>query len=949
MNKALMWGFTMEQNKKIIFLFVLVSLFLIANVKAIDWDSIAYYRFDEEAGDYGNIYDELGTYDMVNNKSVNATGKIKYAYDFERTNEQSIFGNFYYELGSNFSVATWIKLESNGIINNIVSQGNSVYPAPFQLQVYNNNKVRFAYGYQTAYTNLYSDMTLNTGTWYYIVATHNGVDGSKIYINGDLNKTGAVDVVNNIGFFFVGTRYDLSNFFDGVIDEISIWNRTLNSTEISELYNSGNGLPYPDTTKPVITVQQPKGLYDINYNDNITLNYTAIDPNLDTCYYSYGSGGIKNINLSTVWLDNGFTNQSDTLDEGNYSVYLSGIPNESNYLEVTTYNAISGFNNITVTFNSSCLSPQIFIEVTDTGLGGRTYDVYCNSIYGVYIDQFSRPGIGTNIKSVTEMRYDSIFNNNSVFVSESNCIPGTPKIEYFNLTDERTLYIYAVDLYGNYNSTSTTWDYTTYQNSITYNNETFEGSTESFILNITTNKTLSEANLIYNGTSYTSTFSFSGNDTIIQNTIIIPEVGTDTNITFYWTLDFSDSSSVNTSMSNQTVKVLSIDNCSSYTNKILNFTLLDEETQEKITDNTTISLAIRILSEDRTTNILNLSAKYEDVNPVTICLNSELLDDTSYSLDAIVKYEAENYSIEYYNIQNYVIEKDTPTNNISLYDLLEEDATEFRFTFRGSDFLVTEGVLVYVLRQYVSEDVFKTVELPKTDSNGQTLLHLVKNDIVYNIRIVNGTSGEILGYFENLIAFCEDITIGKCEINLNAFQVGIPPFDYDAYLGIIISNPGYDNNTRTVSFDFTTTTGTAKTVTLEIIRSDIFGNRTICNNSVTSSAGTITCQIPLGLEDSSALINLYVDGQLVALDHVDFDSVGFGEGGYIVFFFMFISIILMFSSNKNLLLIGIIIGLASGIGLGLINDTMVGIGSGGIFIIVIVIVGLWKINKGRIQ
>jgi len=36
--------------------------------------------------------------------------------------------------------------------------------------------------------------------------------------------------------------------FDGLIDEVGIWSRALNSTEVSELYNSGSGLAYPFTT-----------------------------------------------------------------------------------------------------------------------------------------------------------------------------------------------------------------------------------------------------------------------------------------------------------------------------------------------------------------------------------------------------------------------------------------------------------------------------------------------------------------------------------------------------------------------------------------------------------------------------------------------------------------------------------------------------------------------------
>ena len=36
--------------------------------------------------------------------------------------------------------------------------------------------------------------------------------------------------------------------FDGMMDEIGVWSRALTATEVTELYNSGNGLAYPFST-----------------------------------------------------------------------------------------------------------------------------------------------------------------------------------------------------------------------------------------------------------------------------------------------------------------------------------------------------------------------------------------------------------------------------------------------------------------------------------------------------------------------------------------------------------------------------------------------------------------------------------------------------------------------------------------------------------------------------
>ena len=76
----------------------------------------------------------------------------------------------------------------------------------------------------------------------------------------------------------------------------------------------------------------------------------------------------------------------------------------------------------------------------------------------------------------------------------------------------------------------------------------------------------------------------------------------------------------------------------------------------------------------------------------------------------------------------------TAAQNITLFDLNLSDSTEFQLTFTGDDYLPLEDALIFIDRQYIAENTFKTVELPLTDSNGQTILHLVRNEVIYNIR-----------------------------------------------------------------------------------------------------------------------------------------------------------------------------------------------------------------------
>lgn len=623
--------------------------------------------------------------------------------------------------------------------------------------------------------------------------------------------------------------------FRGWMDEVGIWNESLTSAQITEVYNSHDGLPYEGSYLDFsIALNSPA-------DDYSTINKTV----MFNCTATVGGGfNITNISL--------YHNGTGTwaLDQTNSTLRLSN-------------------------------STSIF-----------------------YVDF---------------PNYGSFKWNCYACMDDDTCIYG----------DNRTINLLTFII-----------------NNQTYNKNTIEGSSEDFILNLTVVPELiiTESQFIYNG-NYSSAqrFLVEGDYIIRKIGLIVPNVEAETNKSFNWILNLSDSSAIITDKINQTVSNISINTCATLTNNIINFTLVDEEAQTLLTDNITIETAFNLFSTDRSILIANYSNNFSS-NIVSICLNRELLSNTNYSLDAIVRYEAQDHANEYFNMHNFSLTNLTEFQNITLFDLLSSDSTEFQLTFTGSDFVTVENALVFVMRQYISENVFKTVELPKTDSNGQTLIHLVRNDIVYNIEVTKG--GVVLGSFNNIIAFCEDVSIGNCKINLNAFSTGEPIFDYDESLGITFTGPTFDNSTRVMSFNYLTTDGSTKTVTMEVTRNDIFGNRTLCNSTIESSGGSLVCTVP-DIDDTLIITKVFVEGEEVVKDYTFLDSINFGKAGYFIFFVFMLSFILMFNKSKTTTLIGIFVGFLAGISLGLIEGAVVGIGASGIWLIIVLVLMLWKLNKER--
>ena len=78
---------------------------------------------------------------------------------------------------------------------------------------------------------------INDDSWHYLTGTFNGTE-MRLYVDGVLtanhsNYNG--EIPKSSGSLYIGkshTTYESVNFFNGSIDEIRVWNRSLSSVEI---------------------------------------------------------------------------------------------------------------------------------------------------------------------------------------------------------------------------------------------------------------------------------------------------------------------------------------------------------------------------------------------------------------------------------------------------------------------------------------------------------------------------------------------------------------------------------------------------------------------------------------------------------------------------------------------------------------------------------------------
>ncbi|NLD46665.1 MAG: hypothetical protein GX660_05630, partial [Clostridiaceae bacterium] len=127
----------------------------------------------------------------------------------------------------------------------------AVYQDSFFVNFQGDGNISAAVGGDVGYSEWFSSTKLNNGNWYHVVVVFDKslpVNETKIYINGKLDGVPSEihnsDNTNNFGNrdIYIGSRATDTEFLNGSLDEVMLFNRALSETEILALYNSQSNL-----------------------------------------------------------------------------------------------------------------------------------------------------------------------------------------------------------------------------------------------------------------------------------------------------------------------------------------------------------------------------------------------------------------------------------------------------------------------------------------------------------------------------------------------------------------------------------------------------------------------------------------------------------------------------------------------------------------------------------
>lgn len=339
----------MKSNK--LLLYIALSVLVLPIISALDWSNQLdyYWNFNESSG--SNLSElKSNLYGSMTGNEVWTSGKIGNSFYFDgstyftlsRSSEPLMTSNsnktFSFWYASNYTGNTMIIMSDDG------NSGVYMYLPANKVGIYSV----VGGDYEVSTVSLPANASDNN--FHHVVIVRAGTGYNKVYFDGG-NMVLEADNPRtdlNTGTFVIGRRPTGLNFY-GKLDELAVFNRTLNETEILELYNNHNGLEYslsspepiPEPTNLYVILNNPTNNQYINTTNSITFNCSGYDSavlNL-TLYIN----DIENItvtnstdNQSLIGLETTYT-----LTNGNYN--FTCIANKFNSTNSSSRNFIVNY------------------------------------------------------------------------------------------------------------------------------------------------------------------------------------------------------------------------------------------------------------------------------------------------------------------------------------------------------------------------------------------------------------------------------------------------------------------------------------------------------------------------------------------------------------------------------------------------------------------------------
>lgn len=180
------------------------------------------------------------------------------------------------DLTGNFTLEAWIKLESTAIEHNVIAKTHTDGYQGYIMRITDSNKLRcYTLGNNPDLNFVDGSTSLSSGVWYHLACLYNG-STIKAYLNGneDGSTNTTVNPIGNAQEFRIGLRStDTLQPFDGLVDEVRVWNTNRTQTQIQE--NKDRELTGSETNLQGYWQLDGNGLDETGNNNDLNNNNSA--------------------------------------------------------------------------------------------------------------------------------------------------------------------------------------------------------------------------------------------------------------------------------------------------------------------------------------------------------------------------------------------------------------------------------------------------------------------------------------------------------------------------------------------------------------------------------------------------------------------------------------------------------------------------------------------------
>lgn len=354
-----------------------------------------------------------------------------------------------------------------------------------------------------------------------------------------------------------------------------------------------------------------------------------------------------------------------------------------------------------------------------------------------------------------------------------------------------------------------------------------ETQTQKIGFNLSYNSliTVSNTTVVYDSTPLSASLS---SGYFYTDLFYTPLISADWNTTINVNATFYVNDSTTTYLRgvNKTLLVYRLKTYNCTTPGSIRFVLKNEETDSNLTSN----------MEGVFTTWLNVSSNFRNdsisktgSHTYPICIYP---DNISRFANALIDYSATGFSTREYYLYNYSMSNVTDT--IYLYLLNSSSSSNVYFTLMDENSNKVNDYYLKIQRYDPGTNIYSTVTIVKTDSNGEAMARLVLYDVWYKILVQasDGTTVKVEGPFK----------VSRTEytiyINLLANFLDVLEESLD-----VTSSLSYVESGNYFKYVYSDSNNVVRTGCLDVIRRSVYGDTIICKSCSDTTSATITCPL----------------------------------------------------------------------------------------------------------